>query len=410
MLLRGAAVPAGLLALLVCGVLGLWHGNTVIARQQQALEASPRLQQEEHQRILAPLPPTANAGDQLYYLFFHTVREPAAWAPVAIGQRDVQAFNLKVRMLALQGQLYDSDLANPLLASFGRFDLAFVLVVLAPLLVIAVTFNVRSAEVEAGTWPLVESQPTSAWRVLATKYVLRTVVVWLPLLVLQAMATVWFGLPVDGRWFAVAAATGAYVAVWALAAVVVGRLGRSSDVNILALLGVWVVWTALGPAMVNVAAGVRFPMPEAMELTVLQRQGYHGAWDEPLPQVMHAFYAQYPQWRDTPVPEDRYSNAWYYAMQQRGDEMARDAAAAYRTQLEARDRWVARWSLLFPPAAFHNLLTRVARTDLRAYLAYLDSVAAYHESLKQYFFPAIFSDAPVSGVDWTRVPQHRHRD
>ncbi|MGE3956171.1 MAG: hypothetical protein AB7H96_05580 [Vicinamibacterales bacterium] len=78
------------------------------------------------------------------------MREPSPWAAVAIGQRDVQAFNLKVRLHGLQGQLYDADLGNPLLASFGHFDLAFVLVVLVPLVVIGLGFNVRSSEDEGG--------------------------------------------------------------------------------------------------------------------------------------------------------------------------------------------------------------------------------------------------------------------
>lgn len=410
MLLAGGAVPLGLALLLLAGLFALGHGETVIERQRAALRESPRHQAEEHQRILGHLAPTADAGDQLYYLFFHTVREPSAWAPAVIGQRDVQAFNLKVRILALQGQLYDADLGNPLLASFGNFDLAFVFVVLAPLLVIAVTFNVHSGEVEAGTWSLVRSMPVATWRVLALKYALRAGVVWLPLLLLQGMATAWLGLPLDGDWWLVAGATLGYVLVWVAAAVAVAAARRSSDFNVLALLGVWVVWTALGPALVTIAAGARHPLPEALELTVQQRQGYHGAWDEPLPDVMAAFYARYPEWRTAPVPTDRYSNAWYYAMQQRGDDAARAAAERYRQGLEDRDRWVARASWLFPPAAFQRLLARTARTDLQSYLAYQDSVAAYHETLKRHFFPAIFAGTTVGEVNWDAVPRHTHRD
>jgi len=410
LLVRGPAVPLGVVALILAGLAALGHGHTVIARQRAALAASSGIQAEEHRRVLAPLGPDAIAGDQLYYLFFHTRREPSVWAPVAIGQRDIQAFNLKVRLLALQGQLYDADLGNPLLASFGNFDLAFVIVVLAPLLVIALTFNVYSGEVEAGTWSLVRAQPVAGWRVLVVKFALRAALIWLPLLALQGIATVWMGLPMDGAWWLVAGTTLAYLLVWLLVSMGISALGRSSDVNVLALLGVWVIWTALGPALVHVAAAARFPLPEALELTALQRQGYHGAWDEPLPEVMAAFYQRYPEWRDAPVPHDRYSNAWYYAMQQRGDDMARDAAERYRAGLEARDAWIDRASWILPPAAMQRLLSRTARTDLQAYLAYLDSVAAYHEALKRHFFPVIFQETSVGQVDWSAVPRHHHRD
>lgn len=410
LILAGGTVPAGMILLLLAGLFALWHGHTVIERQRQALAASPALQQQEHARVLAPLPPTADAGDQLYYLFFHTVREPSPWAPVAVGQRDVQAFNLKVRMLALQGQLYDTDLGNPLLASFGNFDLAFVIVVLAPLLLIAFTFNVHSGEVEAGTWSLLRSQPIRVGRLLLLKYALRMAMVWAPVMALLLMAAWALGLDLDVTWWTVAAWATAYLVVWMAVSMLVATLRRSSDVNVLALLAVWVLWTALGPALVNVAAAARFPLPEALELTVLQRQGYHGAWDEPLPEVMQAFYQRYPEWRNVPVPTDRYSNAWYYAMQQRGDDAAADAAARYRASLEARDRWVHRASWWCPPAALQRALSRVARTDLAAGLAYLDSVAAYHEALKRHFFPVIFGNHSIAEVDWTAVPRHHHRD
>lgn len=409
-LLRGVDARLGVALLLAAGLVAMVHGRSVIVRQQAAISDSPRIEREEQRQILGPVGPSANAGDQLYYLFFHTVREPSPWAPLAIGQRDVQPFNLKIRLHALQGQLYDADLGNPLLASLGHFDLAFVFVVLSPLLLIGLTYNLRSAEEEGGTWPLLRSQPTRLWPVLVLRYALRAGLVTVPMWLLLGMATAWLGLPLDSRWWTVALAIPLYVAVWGAASAGVAALRRSSDFNVLALLGVWVAWTALGPALVTVAATTRAPLPEALELTVLQRQGYHGAWDEPLPEVMDAFYQRYPEWRSAAVPTDRYSNAWYYAMQQRGDDMAAGAAARYRAGLEAREAWVSRAMLLFPPAVFHRTLSRVARTDLRAHLAYLDSVAAYHERLKRHFLPVIFGNHTVGAVRWDAVPTHRHRD
>lgn len=410
LLQRDRAVRSAVAVLLLAGFVALAHGEAFIGRQKAALGNRDQLQAEEHARVLAPLPASADAGEQLYYLFFHTVREPSAWAPFAIGQRDVQAYNLKVRLHALQGQLYDADLGNPLLSFLGHFDLAFVFVVLAPLLTIGITFNVFSGEEEGGTWPLLRSQHTAPWRILARRYGLRAAVIWCALMLLLGVATLRLGVALDRSWALVALGSLLYVLVWISAAIAVSALRRSSEFTVLALFVVWVVWTVLGPAVVNASASVRFQLPEALELTVLQRQGFHGAWDEPLPDVMASFYERYPEWRGAPVPTGTYSNAWYYAMHQRGDDVARDAARRYRDGVLARERWIARASWLFPPAAFERLLTRVARTDLQAHIAYLDSVATYHEQLKRHFFPAIFSGATVGAVDWSSTPRHHHRD
>jgi ABC-2 type transport system permease protein len=137
-LLRDRSVVGGVLLLLVAGIIGLWHGRTIVERQRETLAARGERQTTQHRAVLDLQPGTTPAGDQLYYLFFHTAHEPTAWAPFAVGQRDVHPYNLRVRMLALHGQLYDADFSNPLLAAFGNFDAAFVLGWLGPLFLIAI--------------------------------------------------------------------------------------------------------------------------------------------------------------------------------------------------------------------------------------------------------------------------------
>lgn len=410
LLLRGWTALLGVAVIAVMGLVAIAHGRAVVARQTAVIAHSAALQAEEQAAILGPQPADALAGDQLYYLFFHTVREPSPWASVALGQREAQPYNLKVRLLALQGQLYDSELGSPLLAALGSFDLAFVFVILVPLLIIALTFNVWSAERELGTWDLVRSQPVRPWRVLTRTFTLRGTLVWLVTVSVHFAAALILGIAIDVTWFAIAAWLTLYIVFWIATAALVTAARQSSDTNMVLLLGCWLVSVVLGPALIAVVAAVRVPLPEALELTVAQRQGYHAAWDEPLGEVMAAFYRTYPEWRSAEIPTDRYSNGWYYAMQQRGDDLARDAALRYRQSLVDRDRLIARLSWLFPPAGLQRRLTHIAGTDLDGYLRYLDSVSAYHEALKRHFFPIVFSTATVRDVDWTAAPRHHHRD
>jgi ABC-2 type transport system permease protein len=407
---RSPAVIIGLVLLGAASSFAVYHGRTVIDRQRLAIAESRALQDEQHRAILAAQPPSANAGDQFYYLFFHTVHEPSAWAPLSLGQRDLQPFNLKVRLLALQGQLYDTDIVNPLLAAFGSFDLAFVIVFIVPLFVIALTHNVLSSERELGTWSLIRSQPISPRPLLLLKLGIRAVAVLAPVLLIVIASTWALALPADTRLLAIVTLVILYVLFWAGASLIVVAWRRSSDISLVTLLGVWIVTAILGPALVNVVAGLRYPLPEALELTVRQRQGYHEAWDRPLAETMTRFYHRYPEWRDAPVPEHRYSNAWYYAMQQRGDDEAAPAAAEYRERHTRRLAWTGRALMLFPPALLQSVLNAIARTDLESHLAYLDSVGAYHEALKHYFFPTIFSDASIERVHWQSAPRHVFRD
>ncbi|MGD9904437.1 MAG: DUF3526 domain-containing protein [Vicinamibacterales bacterium] len=404
---RSRALAVAVVAWSVAAVAALVNGERIVDRQRRALADADRHQAEQHAAVLSPQPASAVAGDQLYYLAYHTRHEPSPWAAVSIGQRDTRAFNLKVRILALHGQLYDGELTSPLLAALGTFDLAFVLVALAPLLAIGLCHDLVSAEREAGTWPLVRAQPGGTWRALVAKVAVRFAVLVGLLAAAVAVVPALTEVPVDGRLAMLFAVAAVYLAAWVALAIALAMGRLPSDANALVLLAVWLVWVVVGPALVTTIAASRFPAPEALALTVAQREGYHGSWDRPVGETMAAFYDRYPEWRGHPVPRDRYSNAWYYAMQQRGDDAAAPAAGRYLETLRARHAWTSQWMGWLAPAAVQSALDRLARTDLPGHLAYLDSVASYHEALKRHFFPIIFSDAPMASVDWGQAPRHR---
>ncbi|MFN7976555.1 MAG: ABC transporter permease subunit [Vicinamibacterales bacterium] len=297
---RSRPLVIALLAWVVAAAGATLHGERAIARQAAALAASEALQAEQHAAVLSHQSGDANAGDQLYYLAFHTRHEPSSWAALSLGQRETRAFNLKIRMLALHGQLYDGDLTSPVLDALGHVDFVFVLIVLTPLLVIAVAHDVVSGEHEAGTWPLLGAQPVAPAVVLAVKLAVRVGAVMLVVAAATLAAPLMAGAALDARVALAVLAAVIYVGLWGLAAFAVNTLGRGSDVNALALLGLWLAWVVVGPTLVATAASARFPAPETLELTVQQRQGYHGAWDRPVAETMAAFYRRYPEWAATP--------------------------------------------------------------------------------------------------------------
>jgi ABC-2 type transport system permease protein len=108
--------------------------------------------------------------------------------------------------------------------------------------------------------------------------------------------------------------TFAYFAFWFGAAAFVVSFGRGSTFNALTLLGVWIFLVLLAPALLSSVVSTAFPVSESMETTVEQREGYHEKWDKPKSETMERFYQKYPEYLGFPVPEDRFSWGWYYAM------------------------------------------------------------------------------------------------
>ncbi|MBL8169017.1 MAG: ABC transporter permease subunit, partial [Acidobacteria bacterium] len=324
--LAGRAVMAGLLVMFLAGLYAIEHGHRVIAAQQNVIAQTPAMQREHLEKMVAQHA-TPDPLNTLYYLNFFTTHEPSRYAPLSIGLRDVNPFNLKVRMLTLEGQLYDGDISNPATLALGNFDLAFLLVFLYPLLIIAFTHNTLSSEQEQGIWPLLCSQPISSHKILALKASLRflpIVAVWVLTLLVGLL---WLRLPFDQRFGFVLLVSLSYLLFWFAASWFVMSFRRSSNFNALTLLGGWLTLTILLPAALNVALATFLPVPEAFAVTVNQREGYHQQWDRPKAETMQRFFQRYPQYASFQAPTDKFSWGWYYAAQHLGDEDAAEASA-----------------------------------------------------------------------------------
>jgi len=100
-------------------------------------------------------------GSLAYYTFHMTYDPPSDFAYAAMGQRDSLPWKHRIRMLALEGQIHESDAVNPDFALVGRFDFAFLLSLLAPLLVILLLYDLRSGEKSAGRLELLEASAGS---------------------------------------------------------------------------------------------------------------------------------------------------------------------------------------------------------------------------------------------------------
>jgi ABC-2 type transport system permease protein len=103
---------------------------------------------------------------------------PGPLAALAVGQSDLLPYHYHVSVQSNdQTLLQNGELENPLNLMVGRFDLAFVLVYVLPLIVLAVSYNVLSAEKEQGTLALTLSQPVRLAEIVAGKVAFRAAVV-----------------------------------------------------------------------------------------------------------------------------------------------------------------------------------------------------------------------------------------
>ena len=102
--------------------------------------------------------------------------QPEALSFIATGQSDMYTHFKSPRIYGNTFALDYAEMINPVQLLFGNFDLAFVIIYILPLLIIAFTYNILSKEKELGTLRLLSSQPISVFRWLLQKVGIRFVI------------------------------------------------------------------------------------------------------------------------------------------------------------------------------------------------------------------------------------------
>lgn len=407
-LLASPGVIGGLLIILFIGLQAIEHGAKTIENQRQQLAAVAGIE-DDHQRRMIRLHGEPDPRNTLYYLNFFTRHDPTSFAAISLGVRDVNPFNLKIRLLSLEGQLYDSEISNPTIRATGNFDLSFLLIFLYPLLIIALLHNLVAEDREAGIWSLLRTQAHSTPRLLLIRVLTRSTLIIIVWGLTLAMAIVRLSLPPDTRLVMVTIFSLLYLLFWFALCTGGAISGHSSNHIALMLFGIWLMLTLIIPGALNLTLNRRLALNEAFEIVIRQREGYHRQWDVAKSETMRRFFEEYPEHSGFTAPADRFSWGWYFAAQHVGDLEARAAATALRQKLTLRQQWTERLGWVVPTINLQTSLNRLARTDLESHLGYLDSVRQYHERLRRQFYPLLFNESGGE-PDWQAIPDHGYSE
>ncbi|WP_298914333.1 DUF3526 domain-containing protein [uncultured Algimonas sp.] len=399
-LLRDRAAMLWIALAFILSATAVTLGLAEVRQQQAELAEIDRLDRADRAQVLSE---QSDWGGAAYSTFHLTSDPPSDFAFAALGQRDVSPWKHRIRMLALEGQIYETDATNPDFALTGRFDFAFVAALIAPLLLILLLFDLRSGERAAGRLELIEASGAGAKRVWRTRTILRVgglaVALILPL---------WIGGAVAGTsvftLLAAALAVTLYLAFWAWLSRTAGSAAHTGSVNLTILLGLWLLICAVIPAMLTQAIDGAVPLPDGGDIVLTQREAVNDAWDLPKDATMSAFLDRHPEWEAQSGIDRPFEWKWYYAFQQVGDQTVEPLSRAYREGRAERDRLVGFASLVSPATALQRGLERLAETDVRASLAYEARVRDYHARLRAWHYPNLFEDRDFSVKDADGLP------
>ncbi len=402
--LRNRIATASLILLFAVGIISISIGKKFL-QQQQAAIAETTLHQKEHiERLLKY--ENKEFGLLMYYLKYAYINPAENLAGLAIGQRDINSSVQANTIRGLEGQKYDTDIRNPFQLMMGNFDLSFVILYLFPLVIISLCYNLYSEEKENGTWALLKTQSKSTAKYLLKKMGVPYLFVLLVLALLYVIAAAWLQIAFINSFVSFIITNSLYVSCWFAIALLVVSFYKSSAVNAVSLLSIWLLLTLLLPAAINNYITQKYTVPESLSTMLKQRDGYHKKWDIPKDSTLKMFITEYPQYKNYKWKAEGFDWLWYYAMQHMGDADTKADAALFMQKLQQREAVSRKFGYWLPTLYTLQYNTQLAKTNLQNHLQFLDSSAAYHERLRLSFYPKIFTAAPVLKENWaSQVPQ-----
>jgi ABC-2 type transport system permease protein len=406
--IRSKGTKIGLIFLLVICFISLLTGQQFQQKQQNNITEAATYQQEHIARNAAFH--KDEIGLLLYYIKFSLVNKTLPVNSLAIGQRDVNPSIQSVTIRGLEAQKYDAELNNPNNLLSGNIDFSFVLIYLFPLLIIAFSYNLVSEEKESGTWKIVATQSQNTFLYILKLFYIRILSLVALLSIVLFAAIVFLDIPFNASLFAFYGLGILYILFWFAISFFIVSLQKNSNFNAVILLTIWLFLIIILPATINTYIVNKYPIPEALELTVKQRNAYHEKWDMDKKFTMDKFYHHYPQFAHYPLPNTEFSWLWYYAMQQAGDDDSAKQSQELESKLEQRNQASQLIAQFIPTLHTQIQLNEIAHSDLGNQLLFLKETKKFHEKLRLYFYPKIFDNAAVDKENWSKFKVETFND
>jgi ABC-2 type transport system permease protein len=343
----------------------------------------------------------------------YAILPPAPLAAVAVGQSDIYPYYVKVSTAGKETFLNNEEIENPLHLLSGRFDLAFVILYLYPLLILALSYNLLSEEKESRTLAMTLSQPVSLWGLVAGKIAFRfsAVVVLAAGLSIAGVVAAGADLTAPGAlarlalWMAVVAAYGAF---WFALAVAVNGWGFGSATNAMILAGAWLGLVLVTPSLLNVTVKVLHPVPSRVEMIDAIRIATREASAKGSA-LLGRYFEDHPELAAPGVNKEEF-DALSFATQEEIERAVQPILAKFDIQLNSQEALVNRYRFLSPAILTQTALNDVAGTGVQRYRHFLGLTNQFHQAWRAWFVPKVLNRATLTAADIDHLPVYAFRE
>ncbi len=329
---------------------------------------------------------------------------------IATGQSDLFTHFVKPSVYGDSFSMDYTELANPVQLLFGTFDLAFVIIYILPLIIIAFSYNIFSEEKEYGSLKLLASQPISIYQWLLQKTALRFFWLTLITLVVIVITLLFFGFEFGSNFSSfiqLISLVVAYILFWFAVVLLVNILVNNSAKNAVSLLAIWVFVILIIPAVVGQMANVFYPIPSRTKMISEVRE-LKEELSKKQDKILDNFLRDHPEYA-TKNGTKNYS-FWhkYTASQDLIEEELKPLIDSYETQLQKQQEWVKLWQYSSPAIIMQQSFNNLAHTSTAHYQEYRSQVAVFSKEWRNFFKPLLYSNKDFTTSMYKELPSFKY--
>lgn len=382
-MLRGRwLMPLWLLFALLCAC-AAWNGAAWVEQRQATLDlvladerATHALRRTQLAEQLTP-ENKGRYGGALYAtaMSLRATLPQRELALLTVGQAEGYPMAATIFPFIASNTIFDRHTAgmeNPAVLAAGRFDLAFVIVWLLPLLVLAGSFDLFAAERERGMAPWLLSQAVAPGRLLAAKAAACALLLLVPLVTIMLAVLAVASRAGPAPLLLAGGLVLLYGLFWLLLALVVNLVARSAAQAALACLAAWLALVVLLPALaLGVADLAAPPVSQAERANALRAMAMQARAE------LRARLGPSTGAERVPAPQIPDSLRRRALEVERGEQLIRQALQPYQAQQSRRLAWLDGLRIVSPAIALQDALERLAGSDAARALRFQHQAHAF---------------------------------
>ena len=392
------------------------RARAIAAHESQVADAIQRwladLRALETRGAQSGVPPWAASPMDLE---FPSSLPPAPLADFAIGQADLLPSAGKLSLWDPDVRLFSRyEFEDPASLALGALDLSKVIVLVLPLLMIVLAFDVLSAERDSGRLGLTLAQGADLRRLFWQRLSIRCGLVMIVALAIAAMALFSNGagfalsdrLPGFALWAGCATLYGAF---WLAIIGYVASENQRGESNIVRLLLCWTTFTLVVPAAVTAIAEATYPPPSRLAY-LAQARRIEIETERAEGGIASSFFIDHPEL----VVDDASEMPAYlrtaFFVTSTVDDATRPVLDAFESAAARRDYALTLLRYVSPAIIAHGVFNDAAGTSAARHRRYMAQARAYKRTYAELAGPYIAAGRPLPSERVTAFPRFRHQE